>query len=84
MDKRKTPLQGLRARAGRAAEDPVAMTVPAVMTRMAKYVARVLKENPDLTAEQAARGAYLLLRAEMAERSAKGVAARRGKAGGND
>jgi hypothetical protein len=35
------------------------------MTRMAKYVARVLAENPNLTVEQAARAATLLLRADM-------------------
>jgi hypothetical protein len=58
---------GLRRRAGRAHEDPDEMTVPATMTRMAGYVAQVLKRNPDLTAQQAARGAYLLLKADMAK-----------------
>lgn len=72
-----TSADGLIARAGRAHEDPVEMTAPATMTRMAKYVAAVLKENPDLTAEQAAKGAVLKLRADMVMLARKSAAARR-------
>lgn len=53
------------ARSARATEDPAEMTVSATMTRMSRYVARVLKENPSLTEDQAARAATLLLRADM-------------------
>ena len=69
-------LNGLVMRAGRAAEDPAEMTAPATMTRMAKYVAAVLKENPSLTAEEAARGAVLKLRADMGQLAAKSAKAR--------
>lgn len=71
---------GLIARSGRAHEDPAEMTVPATMTRMAGYVAAVLKENPDLTAEQAARGAVLKLRADMARAGRKSAASRAARA----
>jgi hypothetical protein len=74
-----TSASGLRARAGRAHEDPVAMTASATMTRMAKYVAAVLKKNPDLTEEQAARAATLLLRADMADLARKSAEARQVK-----
>jgi hypothetical protein len=70
-------LNGLTMRAGRAAEDPAEMTAPATMTRMAKYVAAVLKENPDLTAEQAAKGAVLKLRADMGQLARRSADARR-------
>lgn len=73
----RTSLAGLTARAGRAAEDPCEMTVPATMHRMAKYVAAVLKENPDLTADQAARAAALKLRADMGQLARKSVASRK-------
>lgn len=53
------------ARSARASEDPGEMTASATMTRMAKYVARVLTENPNLTPDQAARAATLLCRADM-------------------
>lgn len=53
------------ARAARASEDPAEMTASATMTRMAKYTARVLKDNPALTVDQAARAATLLCRADM-------------------
>ena len=73
-----TTLDGLRARAGRAHEDPVAMTSDATLTRLGKHIATALKRNPDLTPKQAANAGRLLLRAEMAELAAKSAAARRG------
>jgi hypothetical protein len=53
------------------------MTAPATMTRMAKYVAEVLVKNPALTPEQAAKGAVLLLRADMAKLARRSADARR-------
>lgn len=86
MPRRATPyhhssLNGLTMRAGRAAEDPAAMTAPATLTRMAKYVAAILKENPDLTEDQAARGAWLKLRADMGQLARKSAAARKAAPG---
>ncbi len=75
-----TSADGLVARAGRAAEDPQEMTRDATLTRLARHVAEVLKENPELTAEQAARGARLRLKAEMAVLARKSAAKRRGDA----
>jgi len=75
----RSSLAGLTARAGRTAEDPNEMTVPATMARMAKYVAAVLKENPSLTAEQAARGAALRLRADMGQLARRSAGARRAR-----
>jgi len=72
-----TSADGLIARAGRAHEDPHEMTAPATMTRMASYVAAVLKENPDLTADQAARGTVLKLRADMAKLGRRSAEARK-------
>lgn len=64
-------------RAARAAEDPVAMTTDATLVRLAKYVAQVLRENPDLDDLQAARAARLKLRADMTLMAEKREAARR-------
>jgi len=68
---------GVHARAGRAHEDPVAMTADATMTRLAKHVAAVLRKNPELTDKQAANGARLLLKDEMQQLALRSAAARR-------
>jgi len=75
---------GRIARAGRAHEDPNAMTSDANWSRMARHVAAALVANPALSAEQAAKAGRLTLRAEMtrlgrasaAKRSARAKAAR--------
>ena len=76
---RKTLSKGdaLAMRAARAHEDPVAMTTDATLTRLARYVARVLKKNPDLSEEEAAKAARLLLRADMTLMAERREAARR-------
>jgi hypothetical protein len=66
MPRTYTSLDGIIARAGRATEDPVAMTRDANETRLAKHIAEALKANPELTPLQAARAGRQLLRAEMA------------------
>jgi hypothetical protein len=73
-----TTAEALRARAGRAHEDPVAMTQAANDTKIARAVAEVLKLNPELTPLQAARGARLKIKAEMAALAARSATARRG------
>lgn len=73
-----TSADGLMARAGRAHEDPVAMTAPATMARMAGYVVRVLKKNPSLSEQQAIKAAVLEFRADMARLARKSAASRRG------
>jgi hypothetical protein len=70
-------VEALSMRAARAHEDPVAMTTDAILTRLARYVARVLKQNPELTEAQAANAARLLLRADMTAMAEKREAARR-------
>jgi hypothetical protein len=67
-----TSSDGLHARAARAHEDPVAMTRAANDTRIARLVAQVLRKNPDLSDEQAAKAARLLLRDEMVQLRKKG------------
>lgn len=74
-----TSADGLIARAGRAAEDPQAMTSDATLTRLAKHVAAVLRENPSLDDRQAANAARLRLRAEMVQLARRSAAARRGE-----
>lgn len=71
----------LAARAGRAHEDPVAMTSDATLTRLAKHIATALKKNPELTPLQAANAGRLLLRAEMAKLAEASAKARRERAG---
>ena len=71
--------EALHARAGRAHEDPVAMTSAALITRLAKHVAVVLRKNPSLTDKQAANAARLLLKDEMSQLALRSVAARRGE-----
>lgn len=71
-----TSADGLIARAGRAHEDPAAMTAPATMARMGRYVYRVLRQNPDLTEKQAINAATLQLRADMAKLARKSARAR--------
>jgi len=68
------------ARAERAAEDPVAMTTEATLTRLAKHVAVVLRENPNLTDKQVANAARLRLRAEMLKLAELSAEARRANA----
>jgi hypothetical protein len=58
--------EALKARAARAAEDPVAMTTDAILGRLAIHVVGLHEENPDLAPAQLAKGARLRLRAEMA------------------
>jgi hypothetical protein len=69
--------EALSMRAARAHEDPSAMTADATWTRMARYVARVLKQNPNLSEREAANAARLLLRADMTVMAEKREAARR-------
>ena len=69
--------EALSMRAARAHEDPVAMTTDATLTRLARHVARALKQNPELTEAQAANAARLLLRADMTVMAGKREAARR-------
>lgn len=76
-NRRKTTTQGLRARAGRAAEDPGQMTSTATLSRLARHVVVVLRKNPDLTDRQAAKAAALLLRAEMSALGQRSGEARR-------
>lgn len=73
-----TSTDGLIARAGRAAEDPQEMTKDANLTRLAKHCIAVLRENPELTDEQAAKGARLRMRAEMAQLAKRSAEARKG------
>jgi hypothetical protein len=69
--------EALTMRAARAHEDPAAMTSEATLTRMARYVAEVLKRNPELTPLAAARAARLKMRADMTTMAEKREAARR-------
>lgn len=71
-----TTAQALRARAGRAHEDPAAMTLDALLGRLARYAVAIIRKNPDLDDAAVAKGARLLLRAEMAERAEQSKAAR--------
>lgn len=68
--------EALHMRAGRAHEDPVAMTSDATLTRLAKHIAAALKKNPDLTPLQAANAGRLLLKDEMTQLARKSAAAR--------
>lgn len=72
-----TSAGGRIARAGRAHEDPKAMTEAANRSRMARHVAAALKENPGLTAEQAAEAGRERLRAEMTRLARAAADARR-------
>jgi hypothetical protein len=72
-------------RAGRATEDTYEMTRDATLTRLAKYVAAVLRENPNLDDRQAANAARLRLRTDMAKLAQKSAEARAvGKAEGTE
>ena len=66
----------LRARAGRAHEDPRAMTTDAYLGRLAKYAVEIIRLNPDLDDRAVAKGARLKLKAEMAERAEQSKQAR--------
>lgn len=83
MPRRYTSTDGLIMRAGRAAENPVEMTRDATLTRLAKHVAAVLRENPDLDDKQAANAARLRLRAEMADLAKRSARARAAKSVGD-
>jgi hypothetical protein len=71
-----TSTDGLIARAGRAHENPAAMTADATWVRMAKYIAEVLQKTPELTPIEAARAGKLLMRADMARLAKRSAAAR--------
>jgi hypothetical protein len=45
IDRVYTSADGLRARAGRASEDPAAMTKDASLTRLGKFIAQALKKT---------------------------------------
>lgn len=76
-DYHRSSLNGLTMRAGRAAEDPQAMTTDAMLGRLAKHMAAVHTKNPNLTPEQLAKASRLSLRAEMGQLARKSAAARR-------
>lgn len=57
--------RAILGRAARATEDPKEMTAVATLSRLAPYVARILRENPGLTDKEAGKAAALLLRADM-------------------
>lgn len=73
----------LKARAGRAHEDPYDMTVDALLGRLAKHAIEIIRLNPDLDDKAVAKGARLKLRAEMAELAEKSAAARKAAGNGN-
>jgi hypothetical protein len=75
-----TSADGLIARAGRASEDPNAMTLDATLGRLARHVAAIVKENPDLDEAAVVKGARLRLKAEMAALAKKSAEARRRRA----
>lgn len=79
MPRTLTTAQALNARAGRAHEDPAAMTADAYLGRLAKYVVAIVRQNPDLTDAQLAKAARLKLRAEMAQRAEKSAAVRKAR-----
>jgi hypothetical protein len=66
----------LKARAGRAHEDPRAMTMDAMLGRLARHVVTIVRKNPDLDDKDVAKGARLMLKAEMAERAEQSKRAR--------
>lgn len=71
--------EALRARAGRAHEDPREMTVDARLSRLTRFAVEIIRKNPHLDDAAVVKGARLMLRAEMtelAEKSAKARAAR--------
>jgi hypothetical protein len=71
-----TTAEALKARAGRAHEDPRAMTQDAMLGRLARFVVEIIRKNPDLDDKDVAKGARLKLKAEMAERAAQSAKAR--------
>ena len=71
-----TTAEALKARAGRAHEDPRAMTADALLGRLAKHVVAIVRKNPGLDDAAIAKGARLMLRAEMAERAEQSARAR--------
>jgi hypothetical protein len=76
--------EALKARAGRAHEDPRAMTFDAYAGRIAKFVRIILEKNPDLDDAAVSKGARLMLRAEMAERAEKSKQARAERSSAGD
>jgi hypothetical protein len=71
-----TVAEALKARAGRAHEDPREMTADAYLGRLAKHVVTIIRKNPDLDDKAVAKGARLLLKAEMAELAERSKQAR--------
>jgi hypothetical protein len=72
-----TSLDGLHARAGRAAEDTREMTRDAYIGRLAKHVVALHAQNPALDDIQLAKGARLRLRDEMSQLAKRSAAVRR-------
>lgn len=81
MSKYRSKTSGIVARAARAAEDPVEMTADARMTRLIKYAAEIIRENPDLTDLQVANAARLRMKADMTVLARKSAEARKNKSG---
>ena len=77
MARRYTSLDGLIARAGRAHEDPKAMTAAASAGRMAKFIAQARAKNPELSDAEAERAGRLLQRTEMGRLARLSAEARR-------
>ncbi len=69
----------LHARAGRAAENPLDMTLAANVDRLGKHIAAALIANPGLTPKEAAKAGRLLLRDEMLQLSRKSADARKAR-----
>jgi hypothetical protein len=82
MPRTYTSAQGLHARAGRVAENPLDMTQAANVDRLGKHIAAALKANPELTPQQAAKAGRLLLKDEMAQLAEKSKTARAQRAAG--
>lgn len=57
------------------------MTADARMTRLIKYAAEIIRENPDLTDLQVANAARLRMKADMTVLARKSAEARKNKSG---
>ena len=78
-----TTAEALHARAGRAHEDPYAMTTDAPLGRLPNYVIAIVRKNPDLGDKEVAKAARLLLKADMAERAERSAQVRRERSAAN-
>jgi len=76
-----SPAEALHARAGRAHEDPYAMTTDALMQRLGEMIFEVIALNPYLGKKETVKAARLKLKAEMAMRAQQSARARRERAG---